>query len=263
MQDLTITLIQPLVHWHDPGANRAMIAQQLSEVNPKTDLIVLPEMFTTGFTMDTKLQTEEEGGPTYQWMQEQAAKYNCVIAGSIIVKSGSHVYNRLLWVEPNGNILFYDKRHLFRMADEQEYFSEGNKPETFALKDWRVRVAVCYDLRFPVWSRNTATKDGLEYDLLLFVANWPAARITAWDILLKARGIENLSYCLGVNRTGIDGNGIQYNGHSACYDYKGEEMVFLGEIKVVKSVTIAKPALLEYRAKFPAFKDSDQFVLKI
>jgi predicted amidohydrolase len=261
MQDLTITLVQIATRWHNPEANRAMIAKQLLNANPATDLIVLPEMFTTGFTMDTKSQAEEEGGTTSRWLQEQAAQYNCVITGSIIIKKETRYFNRLLWVEPDGNISFYDKRHLFRMAGEHRYFSEGNMVQTFGLQGWRIRVAVCYDLRFPVWSRNILTNGELDYDLSLFVANWPAARISAWDILLKARGVENLSYCIGVNRTGVDGEGIQYNGHSACYDFKGDERVSLDEKEMIKSVSLSKNDLENYRAKFPAFKDADQFNL--
>lgn len=261
MQNLNIALVQPVIHWHNPEANRAMLIKQLDGQNLSTDLIVLPEMFTTGFTMDTKLQAEEENGPTYNWMQELAKKYNCVVTGSIIVKSQSQYFNRLLWVEPNGRVSKYDKRHLFRMANEHHYFSEGNKPQTFELPGWRVRVSICYDLRFPVWARNSITNGDLDYDIILFVANWPAARISAWDTLLKARAIENLSYCVGVNRTGADGKGIEYNGHSACYDFKGDEKAFLGDNEMIKTVSISKNELVEYRTKFPAFKDSDQFNL--
>jgi len=261
MQDLTVTLVQMPIHWHDPVANRTQIAEKLAGIKQSADLIVLPEMFTTGFTMDTRLQNEAEEGPTVEWMREMAKTYNSVITGSIIVKTNEQYFNRLLWVNPQGEIDSYDKKHLFRMADEHSYFKEGNESRTFELHGWKIRPAICYDLRFPVWARNAMTNNELDYDLILFVANWPAARISAWDTLLKARAIENLSYCIGVNRVGSDGKGIIYNGHSACYSYLGESLVSLEESEAVRTVKISKNKLLAYRNKFPVFKDADKFTI--
>lgn len=261
MQDLTITLVQTPIQWHDPVANRSQIARKLARIEQPTDLIILPEMFTTGFTLDTQKQNEPEEGPTYEWMRQMAATYNSVIAGSIIVKSNEENFNRFLWVKPTGEVLYYDKRHLFRMADEHHYFKEGNDISTFEVNGWKVRPSICYDLRFPVWSRNTVTNNEFDYDILLFVANWPAARISTWDTLLKARAIENLSYCIGVNRVGTDGKGIRYNGHSACYNYIGEPLIFLEENESVSYVKVLKNNLVEYRNKFPANKDADKFTI--
>ena len=262
MQDLTIKLIQPSIKWHDAATNRKLLAEKLAQNDQQVDLIVLPEMFTTGFTMETTTQCEPEGGPTYDWMIQMAEQSNSVITGSIIVESNGNMFNRMLWAGPDGTVSFYDKRHLFRMAEENQSFSQGNKIKTFELKGWRIRPAICYDLRFPVWCRNTVAGGGLDYDILLLVANWPAARIQAWDALLKARAIENQSYCIGVNRVGMDGEGVAYNGHSGCYNYLGSQVSYLAENESVELCTLSKQELMDYRGKFPAFKDADKFVIE-
>ena len=258
MQDLNITLVQTDLHWQEKEANLAMLEEKLMREPLDTDLIILPEMFTTGFTMDVESVAEPMKFHTFRWMQQMAREMRAVVTGSFIVKDKDNIYNRLLWVEPDGNFDFYDKRHLFRMANEDQYFTEGKSKLIKELKGWKICPLICYDLRFPVWSRNT---ENLDYDLLLFVANWPAARIQAWDTLLKARALENLSYAVGVNRVGVDGNGILYNGHSAIYSPKGSCEFFDEGQDLIVTHTLDANALINLREKFPANKDADTFQL--
>ncbi len=259
MQDLKVALIQFDIAWQNPEANRQLLESKIANISTHTDLVILPEMFTTGFTMDTVTNAEPMEGSTLSWMQKMATEIKTVITGSIIIKEGNNFYNRLFWVEPNGNYSFYDKRHLFRMADEHEHFSQGNKQPIFELQGWKIKPQICYDLRFPTWSRNI----NLEYDLIFYVANWPKARVNAWDTLLKARAIENLSYSIGVNRIGMDGNSKSYNGHSACYDFKGEQLANKAEEDTVMYLTLEKHALEKYRKNFPAYLDADAFNITI
>jgi len=258
MQDLKVALIQFDIIWQNPEANRQLLKSKIAKISTGTDLVILPEMFTTGFTMDTVKNAEPMKGITLSWMQKMAAEIKAVITGSIIIKEDNNFYNRLFWVEPNGNYSFYDKRHLFRMADEHEHFSQGNKQSIFELHGWKIKPQICYDLRFPTWSRNI----NLEYDLIFYVANWPKARVNAWDALLKARAIENLSYSIGVNRIGMDGTSKSYNGHSACYDFKGEQLANKEE-DTVMYLTLEKNALEKYRKSFPANLDADAFNITI
>ena len=227
MQDLSVTLIQADLHWQNPTANLAMLEEKIWEIVDKTDLIILPEMFTTGFTMEAPAYAEPMNFTTMKWMKQQAAQTGAVVTGSCIIKEKGHYFNRLLWVEPNGEVDTYDKRHLFRMAKEDETFTMGQTRIVKEWKGWRICPLICYDLRFPVWSRNEQLEDGMDYDLLLYVANWPAARISAWDTLLQARAIENLSYVVGVNRVGEDENGKTYNGHSLIVDQKGIQRLLI------------------------------------
>jgi predicted amidohydrolase len=263
MENITLALFQTALHWEDSAANLAMFEEKIWRMEGKADLLVLPEMFTTGFTMNTWDQAEPMNLHSTRWMQQMAGQTGAVITGSVIIKAGKAYYNRLLWVEPSGKVSYYDKRHLFRMADEDNYYSMGTKNECFTLKGWKIRPQVCYDLRFPVWSRNQASeKGGMEYDLVFYVASWPAPRVQAWDILLQARAVENLAYCVGVNRIGQDGNGVNYCGHSAAYDFKGNCLASGGEKEGIVRVTLEGDALIEYRKKFPAWKDADAFTLK-
>ncbi len=257
MQDLRIALIQFDIVWQNPISNRNILEAKIANIDPKADLIILPEMFTTGFTMDTTKHTEQMEGKTLFWMKQMAANSNTVITGSIIIKERNHYFNRLLWITPKGEQYYYDKRHLFRMAEEHNYFAQGNMQPIFKLKGWRIKPQICYDLRFPVWSRN----NDLEYDLLFYVANWPKARISAWDTLLQARAIENLSYSIGVNRVGTDGNKKDYNGHTACYNYKGELLGNMVEKEAIVYVDLSKPDLDNYRKSFPANLDADTFII--
>ncbi|PVY44105.1 amidohydrolase [Pontibacter virosus] len=257
MQDLRITIIQTALHWQDATANRAMFSEKLAAVAPATDLIVLPEMFTTGFSMQASELAEEAEGPTLQWMKVEAARYNAVLTGSVIVKEGENYYNRLYWVRADGTHEHYNKRHLFRMAKEHHSYTAGKEKLLVELKGWNICPLVCYDLRFPVWSRNMNS----QYDLLLYVANWPKPRNYAWSTLLQARAIENLSYVVGVNRVGTDGNGHPYTGDSAIIHPKGHKLLETAEAEGVHTITLTKQELTDFREAFPAHLDADDFTL--
>ncbi len=261
MQDLTITLVQPQPAWHQIEKNLTYFSGLLASLHQPTDVVVLPEMFTTGFTMDSARVAEKMTGRTHTWMQAQAARLKAAVCGSIVIKENGHYYNRFLWVTANGETRHYDKRHLFRMAGEHDHYRAGSKVITLAYKGWRLRPMVCYDLRFPVWARNQTESDRLAYDLLLYVANWPAARVNAWDALLRARAIENLAYCAGVNRVGEDEKSIVYNGHSALYGPKGEKLCFMEENDTIATITLSKTNLEAFRKQFPAYLDADNFNL--
>ena len=261
MQDLRITLVQHNPAWHQVEQNLSQFSALLAGITEETDIIVLPEMFTTGFTMESAKMAERMQGRTHTWMLEAAVKQQAVICGSLIIEEEGSYYNRFLWVEPNGNTRHYDKRHLFRMADEHLFYAQGTELITIIYKGWKLRPLVCYDLRFPVWARNSVDGNDFEYDILLFVANWPQARISVWSTLLKARAIENYSYCLGTNRIGEDENGVAYNGQSTALDYKGLELGNLGNTESTQTVILNYAKLTEFRRKFPAFLDADQFSL--
>ncbi|HEX7416425.1 MAG TPA: amidohydrolase, partial [Steroidobacteraceae bacterium] len=215
---LRVTLIQTALHWQEPAANRADFTSHLAPLAGATDLIVLPEMFTTGFSMSAEQLAEPADGATSAWLREQARALSAAVTGSLIVSEAGQFYNRLLWATPDGRIAHYDKRHLFRMGREHEHFAGGAAPLLVEWRGWRICPLVCYDLRFPVWSRR---RPALDYDLLLYVANWPAARRYAWSQLLKARAIENQAYVVGINRIGDDGQGISHAGESAVLDFLG------------------------------------------
>ncbi|MDX5422155.1 MAG: amidohydrolase [Hymenobacteraceae bacterium] len=255
--NLRVTIIQTALHWQDATANRQMFSEKLAATQPATDLIVLPEMFTTGFSMNAAELAEEADGPTLQWMKDEAARYSAVLTGSVIVKEGENYYNRLYWVRPDGTHEHYDKRHLFRMAKEHHTYTAGKEKLLVELKGWNICPLVCYDLRFPVWSRNTQS----QYDLLLYVANWPKPRANAWSTLLQARAIENLSYVVGVNRVGTDGNGHPYSGDSAIIHPKGYKLLETTEVEGVHTITLSKEELTEFREAFPAHLDADDFTL--
>ena len=259
--DLRVALVQTDLHWQDKTANLALLEEKIWSLKNTCDLIVLPEMFATGFSMESALLAEPMNLQVHKWMKQLAAQTGSVITGTVIISEGGNYYNRLLWVMPDGTTQHYDKRHLFRMANEDASFASGTKLPIFSLKGWKICPQICYDLRFPVWARNHWNNGNAAYDLLFYVASWPAARILAWDTLLPARAIENLSYCLGVNRVGIDGNQIAYTGHSAAYDFKGERLVDLGEKDQIQVVSLSRSSLEEYRSKFPAWKDADNFTL--
>jgi omega-amidase len=257
MQDLSVTLIQSEVHWQNSGANLAMFEEKIWQIKGKTDLIILPEMFNTGFTMDAKSVAEPMNFTTFKWLKQMAKLTGAVVTGSFVVKEDGNYYNRLIWMQPDGEWDKYDKRHLFRMAKENDHYSAGSSRLIKELKGWKICPLVCYDLRFPVWSRN----QNLEYDLLIYVANWPAVRVSAWDALLKARSIENLSYSIGVNRVGKDGNGIAYDGHSSIYGPKGESVFMKTDVEDISTISLSKAELVDFRTKFPAQLDADGFEL--
>lgn len=256
MRDLNVTLVQQALAWQDAGANRARFAELLAPLAGRTDLVVLPEMFTTGFSMRAAGLAEDMAGPTVEWLRTTAARLGAVVTGSLIVDDDGY-RNRLLWARPDGTLAAYDKRHLFRMAREHEHYAAGGTRVVVELRGWRVLPLVCYDLRFPVWSRNRA-----DYDLALYVANWPAVRRYAWSTLLRARAIENLCYVVGVNRVGTDGAGIEYAGDSAALDPLGQPLAELGAAPAVTQVTLSAEALADHRRRFPAHLDADAFRLE-
>ncbi|MBA1145946.1 amidohydrolase [Ectothiorhodospiraceae bacterium WFHF3C12] len=256
MPDLKLALVQTPLHWHDPAANRDLLEQRLGAVAADVDLVVLPEMFNTGFTMAPEAHAEPHDGASVLWMQAMARRLGAVITGSLAVTEGSGHFNRLHWATPGGELLTYDKRHLFRMAGEQHHYQAGTRRLVAAIGDWRICPLVCYDLRFPVWSRNQQ-----DYDLLIYVANWPAARRERWRRLLQARAIENLCYVVGVNRVGIDGNGVEYSGGSVALDTLGDTLADCGDAEGVTTVTLDHAALVAYRERFPAHLDADRFTL--
>jgi omega-amidase len=258
MSNLTVSFIQTALHWHDAAANRAAIGQQLAGLTSPTDLIVLPEMFTTGFSMEAAGQAETMDGPTVAWLRELAAAHNAVVTGSIIMQEDGKYYNRLLWVRPDGSLSTYDKRHLFTLAGEQHTYTPGQGRLVEEWRGWRICPLVCYDLRFPVWSRNQPVEP---YDLVFYVANWPAVRRTAWMTLLRARAIENVACALGVNRIGQDALGHDYSGDSALLDAKGNYLVEAHSETGIFTHTLKRDELDDFRSRFTALNDGDRFEL--
>lgn len=258
MQDLRVTLVQSMLHWEDAPANRAHFEERLASLSGTTDLVVLPEMFSTAFTMRSRELAERMDGPTVQWMREQAAKLDAAIYGSVVIEEGDACTNRGLFVRPDRTVTHYDKRHLFRMANEHDHYAAGNERVVVEWRGWRILLQVCYDLRFPVFSRNRN-----DYDLALYVANWPEARRYPWSQLLVARAIENLAYVVGVNRVGMDGKGIHYSGDSAAVDFKGEHVVQLeAGRELTRTLRLQGGALEDFRTRFPAHLDADAFDLR-
>ena len=252
---MRLTFIQTELHWENRDKNLRMFDQLVGSVK-NSDLVILPEMFTTGFTMNAKVFAEDMSGTTVSWMVSTAKKKKMALCGSVIIKDKRKYFNRFIWVSPNGEIFCYDKRHLFRMAGEHEYYSPGKEKIMIHYKGWNILPMVCYDLRFPVWSRNI---DG-ENDLMIYVANWPEARKEPWKKLLMARAIENQCYVAGINRIGKDGKGIPYSGDSIVVDFKGDVISKTkAKTKSVETVELSLKNLNEFRTKFPAYMDADEF----
>lgn len=254
--NLHVTLVQEVIEPNNPQHNLNALADTLDGL-AKTDLIILPEVFTTGFCASARSYAEQVDGRAYTWMSEQARKHNAVVTGSLVVKEGDCYFNRLVWMRPDGSYAHYDKRHLFRMGGEHTRYAIGHKRLLVELKGWRILPLVCYDLRFPVWSRNRG-----DYDLALYVANWPSARALHWNRLLQARAIENLSYVAGVNRVGMDEAGQHYAGDSSIYGPAGEPIATSQEAGCI-AVELFADRLREYREKFPANLDADDFTLNL
>ncbi|MGV3461508.1 MAG: amidohydrolase [Flavobacterium sp.] len=252
---MKITLIQTSLTWENPAENRNRFTTLINTID-ETDLIVLPEMFSTGFTMNAESVAEPMEGETAAWMKKMSAEKHCAITGSLVISENGNCYNRLLFVEPEGTIHTYDKRHLFTLAGEDKSYTAGSARTVINYRGWKICPLVCYDLRFPVFSRNTE-----DFDLLLYVANWPEVRIGAWDALLKARAIENMCYVAGVNRIGQDDNGHNYPGHSVAIDYLGNIRGDAGSRDEVITVTLNKKRLVEARKKFGFLNDRDSFTL--
>ena len=259
MRDLKISLVQCMLHWEDAVANLEMFGRHLSPLQGDSDLIVLPEMFNTGFSMQSEKLAETMDGRTVTWMKEQAVRSGAAIYGSAIITEAGQYFNRGLFVRPNGSVTTYDKRHLFRMAREHKHFSGGRERVVVNYNGWRILLQVCYDLRFPVFSRNRN-----DHDLMLYVANWPEARRYPWSQLLIARAIENLSFVIGVNRVGMDGNGTHYSGDSVVIDAKGAVIASAQPSKeAMINATLDHAELIAFREKFPSHLDSDEFELKL
>jgi omega-amidase len=256
-QKLKTALLQVDLVWEDIESNKIHFEKKITRLSEDVDLIILPEMFTTGFSMNAENLAEPSKGPSFEWMQKMASKKNAAVTGSIITSENGVFYNRLYFVFPNGTSEKYDKKHTFTLARENETYASGSERLIVHFKGWKICPLVCYDLRFPVWARNTE-----DYDLLLYVANWPASRIHAWDILLQARAIENLSYCIGVNRVGRDGKELEYIGHSAVYDGLGRRVSKnTSEGEFSEEVTLHKDQLNKTRSQLRFLQDRDHFTL--
>ena len=276
MLPLTITTIQTNLVWENKIANLQALEEKINGLEEKTEIIVLPEMFSTGFSMQPQLLAETMDGETVQWMKEVAAKNKVILTGSIIVEEEGNFYNRLIWMLPNGQFGAYDKRHLFGFADEDKHYAAGNKRLIASAKGWKINLQICYDLRFPVWARNrilqtdSSTEESAsteipanditpEYDILIYVANWPERRNHAWKTLLCARAIENQCYVIGVNRVGRDGNNINHSGNSLVIDPLGEVLYHMAHDEDIFTITLEKEHLQDVRNKFPFWKDGDYF----
>jgi len=255
---LNVAALQLDFVWESPSANRLRIDDFLSSFDRKVDIVFLPEMFTTGFSMNVSHFAEPMDGETINWMKKRSEEHQFAVCGSLIVRENANFYNRLVFVEPSGEIQFYDKRHLFSMGNENHFYSPGSDRLIVTYKGWRICPLICYDLRVPVWSRNRN-----EYDLLFYAANWPQSRNEVWNTLLKARAIENQSFVVGVNRVGVDGNLISYSGNSQIINPKGDLLSEIGDNQqVLVSAGLSHSALTKFRNEFPVLNDGDQFDLK-
>ena len=270
MAPLTITTLQTNLVWENKNANLQLLAKKINSLQEKTEIVVLPEMFSTGFSMRPKLFAETMEGETVQWMKDISSANKIILTGSLIIEEEDKFYNRLIWMLPNGEFGYYDKRHLFGLAQEDQYYAAGNKRLIASVKGWKINLQICYDLRFPVWARNRITpieksigeetqEIRPEFDVLIYVANWPERRSHAWKTLLCARAIENQCYVIGVNRIGIDGNNISHSGNSLVIDPLGEVLYHMADEEDIFTITLQKEWLSEVRNKFPFWKDADDF----
>jgi len=282
MSSLIITTIQTDIVWENKAANLQSLEKKINELDEKTEIVILPEMFSTGFSLNPELLGETMEGETVQWMKDVAARNKIILTGSLIIKDRDHYFNRLVWMLPNGQVGYYDKRHLFAYAEEDKNYTSGHKRLIASVKGWKINLQVCYDLRFPVWARNRVLQTAKsseagnlisqdtdavldlspEYDVLIYVANWPARRNHAWKTLLCARAIENQCYVVGVNRVGRDGNNLDYSGNSLIIDPLGEVLYHMADEEDVFTIALEKGHLEEVRSKFPFWKDGDNFTLR-
>lgn len=264
MSSLTFTIIQTKLHWEDKAANLQMLDEKIRSISEKTEVVILPEMFSTGFSMQPEKLAEDMSGESINWMKRIAAERKIILTGSLMIKENDKFFNRLVWMLPNGQMGMYDKRHLFAYAHENEHYFPGNKRLIASVKGWKINLLVCYDLRFPVWSRQTnhgSSQEGLEYDVLIYVANWPERRSHMWKTLLQARAIENQCYCIGVNRVGSDGNDIYYSGNSMVVNALGDVLYHKNHDEDIYTVTLQKEELTAVREKMPFWKDADSFLI--
>lgn len=263
MQDLTISIIQSDLVWKDVDSNLASFAFDIDQIEEAIDLIVLPEMFNTGFVVEPETAAEEMEGKTMQWMRSQAEKKQAVLCGSLIIYENENYYNRLIWMQPDGRFQQYDKRHLFSMGGEHHKFTGGKESLLVELKGWKIKPLVCYDLRFPVWAKNNYSNGEYDFDLLIYIANWPSVRRDPWMSLLKARAIENQAYVIGVNRIGEDGNGLAHAGDSNIYDAKGRKFIqHPSNTEFTETHLLSKKELNDFRKKFTVGLDWDRFSLE-
>ena len=269
MSTLTCTLIQTKLFWEDAAANRRMLEEKINSITEKTEVVILPEMFSTGFSMQPEKFAETMDGETLEWMQRIASSKKIILTGSLMIKEASDTsegtgreayYNRLIWMLPNGEFGVYDKRHLFAYGDEHNHYSSGAKRLIASVNGWKINLQVCYDLRFPVWARQQAQEQP-EYDLLIYVANWPERRNHAWKTLLQARAIENQCYVAGLNRVGNDGNNIYHSGDSTVINALGEQLYYKAHEEDIFTITLQKETLEDIRTRFPFWKDADAFTI--
>jgi len=255
--NLIVALIQTELAWENPVLNRQNLDAKINSITNGVDLIVLPEMFTSGFTMNADIVSESMEGDTISWLKDLSNSKDAAIIGSLVISENNQYYNRLVCVEPDGKITTYDKRHTFTLAGEHKVYTAGTDKVTFEYRGWKICPLICYDLRFPVWARNSD-----DYDLLIYVANWPKTRVSAWDALLKARAIENMSYCVGVNRVGLDGNNYEYTGHSGAYDVLGNRLDDIpNNEEAIRIVELDKSLIEFYRENLGFLKDRDSFTI--
>ena len=258
--DLKIAIVQSVLHWEDVQMNLAYFDTKMHQIDQDVDLILLPEMFTTGFSMHPEKVSESMDGASIEWMKKVAMHRQCAISGSLIIKEHGKYYNRLIWMEKSGAFQYYDKKHLFSLANEHLHYSAGDRPLIVELNGWKIKPVICYDLRFPVWLRNKCLENKeYEYDILIVVANWPQKRNTAWKTLLQARAIENQSYVIGVNRVGSDANDILYSGDSVVYDALGEVLYMKSQDEDLGIVSLQKSSLDQTRVALPFLNDADVF----
>lgn len=261
MSDLKVTLIQTPLHWEDIGANLRMLGDKIHNIQEKTEIVILPEMFNSGFSMNPERLAEKPDGKTTQWMRETAKKKKVILTGSIIMEEEDKYFNRLIWMYPNGQYAFYDKRHLFSYSGEDQHFYSGTKKLITQVNGWKIFPVICYDLRFPVWLRQPPEPEN-QFDLLICIANWPEKRDHAWSTLLQARAIENQCFAAGVNITETDGNHIQYAGNSCIIDPLGKIMNQKCRHEAIISCTLQKEVLIKIRKEYPFLKDADNFIIQ-
>ncbi|MBV7528941.1 amidohydrolase [Chitinophaga sp. sic0106] len=263
MSDLKVTLIQADLHWEDIEANLRMFDEKINSIGERTEVVFLPEMFSTGFSMAPERLAQTMDGSAFQWMKKKAAEKNIIITGSLIIEENGKYLNRLIWMLPNGTYGTYDKRHLFGYAGEHEHYEGGDKRLIASVKGWKINLNICYDMRFPVWARNRIVEEtgAPAYDVLVYVANWPERRNTAWKTLLRARAIENQCFAIGVNRVGNDGNNIYHSGDTSLIDPMGEILYEKAHDQDVFTYTLSRERLEDVRKNIPFLKDADAFTI--
>ena len=263
MSSLTLTIIQTDLVFENKTVNLERLKSKIENIEQRTEIVVLPEMFSTGFSMQSEVFAETMEGETVKWMKEIAEANKIILTGSIIIEEDGQYFNRLVWMLPNGQLGYYDKRHLFAYGEEDKYYTGGNKRLIASVKGWKINLLICYDLRFPVWSRQQSVLDETEYDLLIYVANWPEQRSHAWKTLLCARAIENQCYVAGVNRVGKDNKNIYHSGNSLVIDPLGQVLYHMADEEDVFTITLQKEDLNKARTQFPFWKDADDFTINL